>query len=214
MPIIDALIFDLDGTLVDSKISLLMSINFTLRKLKLKEKSFSEIRPYIGIGLQNLFSKLIEKKNRMLLEEALNIYNNYYSQHAFQYVSLYSQTYQILEHFKEKRKAIVTNRKINSAQAILEKLNISHFFETAIGGDNPLCLKPSACPINKVLKELNLKKEKTVIIGDMATDILAGKNSQVITCAVSSGIGTLEELQETNPDYLVADLLGLKELFV
>ena len=212
MRLVDLIIFDLDGTLVDSRKDIANAVNFTLRELGLEEKNIQEISSYIGTGVSDLIKKSLDENRDDLFKKALSVFEKYYREHPLDTTRLYPGVKDVLEYFKNKRKVIVTNRKYEFAVLILKTLNVYGYFEEILGGDNLGCLKPSSCNLENVMHKLHMDKEKTLIVGDMDIDILAGKRAGIITCAVTYGIGKKEDILKAKPDYIIDDILGLEEI--
>lgn len=212
MKYIDLIIFDLDGTLVDSRDDIANAVNFTLKKIGLKEKSISEISSYIGTGIEDLIGKSLGNKQEVLLTRALSVFEKYYRKHSADNSVLYPNVKEILEYFKNKRKVIVTNRNYEFALIALNKLGIYDYFENVVGGDDVGCMKPSSCPLDISMNRLNTNKEEAIIVGDMDIDIVAGKKAGIITCGVTYGIGKKEDIIKAKPDFIIDDIINLKNI--
>lgn len=209
---INSLMFDLDGTLVDSRQDIVDAVNFTLKSLGLKEKSFYEIVSFIGFGVKDLLRGSLGDENLRLLEKALKVFGGYYSGQPVKKVVLYPHVREILKYFLSKDKYIITNRNKDMALSTLEALGIGKFFRDVIGGDDETCLKPSACPFNRFFKRYKLSRNESMVIGDMNVDVLAGKRARVHTCAVTYGIGKMIDILDEDPEYIIDDLLELKKI--
>jgi len=212
MKYIDLIIFDLDGTLVDSRDDIANAVNFTLKKIGLKEKSISEISSYIGTGIEDLIGKSLGNKQEVLLTRALSVFEKYYRKHSTDNSVLYPNVKEILEYFKNKRKVIITNRNYEFALIVLNKLGIYDYFENVVGGDDIGCMKPSSCPLDISMNRLNTNKEEAIIVGDMDIDIVAGKKAGIITCGVTYGIGKKEDIIKAKPDFIIDDIIDLKSI--
>lgn len=208
---VELIIFDLDGTLVDSKEAIAKGINFALKKVGLKEKSMGEICSYIGIGVDDLINKSVGKKHLKLFEETKTIFENY-RRNSPDGSRLYPGVKETLEYFKNKTKVILTNGKHEFALLTLNRLGICDYFADIIGGDDLECKKPSPCPLDRITSKFNADKRKTLIVGDMDIDILTGKNAGILTCAVAYGIGKREDIIKANPDYIIDSLLQLEAI--
>lgn len=206
---IDLLIFDLDGTLIDSKDNIVEAINFTCRQLGVRKKKPDEIVSFIGTGVGDLVKKSLGKENNHLFAEAIVTFKDFFRNHSAEKSKLYPYARDILEYFKNKRMYIVTNEEKGMALSILSSLKISKYFEDIIGADDASCVKPSACPINKIIKP-GLDKKRIMIVGDMDLDILSGKEAGILTCAVTHGIGKKRDILKAKPDYIIQSLLELK----
>lgn len=209
---IDVIFFDVDGTLVDSSDDIVSAVNFTLRKLRLPEKPKSQIVSYIGTGVSDLILQSLGPDNGALKEEGIKIYSERYLAHPADESRLYPNVSQTLEYFKNKSKYILTNRYKRFADKILEELGIRNYFKDILAGDDENCLKPSSCILDRFLPKLKIKKEKAMIVGDMAIDIMTAKNSGVKSCFVTYGVGKLEEAKPLNPDFMIDDMAELKTL--
>lgn len=210
----ELVIFDLDGTLVDSKDDIINSVNYTLKKLGLKEKKPGLITGYIGWGVEALIGDSLGKENLKLKDKALDIFKEYYRKHATDKTSLYPGVKEILENLKNKRKVIITNRNYEFTISTLEFFEIFEYFDHIEGGDNIECAKPSPCPLDKIVDKFGVEKKKSIIIGDMHLDILAGKRSGIITCGVTYGIGRKKDILDAKPDYVIDSLPELKEIII
>ena len=211
MKFVELIIFDLDGTLIDSRQDIVNAVNFTLRELGAKEKRASEIISYVGMGPEELVKKSLGVKGRELFQKGLAIFQEYYRAHSTDNSLLYPGVQEVLEYFKDKKKIIITNRNYEFALISLKATGIYGYFDYVIGGDDADCMKPSACPLDRGMRRLDIDKARTIIVGDMGIDILAGKSAGIITCAVTHGIGKMEDILKAKPDYIINDLLKLKE---
>jgi HAD superfamily hydrolase (TIGR01549 family) len=206
---LDLLIFDLDGTLVDSRKGIVKAVNHTLKRLSIEEKDFEEIVSYIGTGVKDLLRKSLGKENENLWEKSITIFEDYYQNHSDEESMLYPNVKDTLEHFKNKDKIILTNRKKKMAKVTLHNFGIDNYFKEIFGGSDDGCLKPSACPVDKLFSNFVFDKKKSIIIGDMDLDVLSGKSAGILTCAVTYGLGAKEDLIKSKPDFIVDDLSEL-----
>ena len=212
MKYVDLIIFDLDGTLVDSREDIANAVNFTLKDIGLKEKSKQEISSYIGRGIEHLIRESLGNKQGVLLKRAQSVFEEYYRKHSTDNSVLYPNVKEILEYFKNKKKVIVTNRNYEFALLTLKALGVYGHFEDIIGGDDIGCMKPSSCPLDKTMHRLNMNKEKTIIVGDMDIDILAGKRTGIATCGVTYGIGKKEDIIKAKPDFIIDNIIKLSDI--
>jgi len=113
---------------------------------------------------------------------------------------------------KDLKLAILTNNKSQYAEEILEKFNLTKYFPTIIGFNDVSEVKPSPEGLLKIIEKWKIKPENTIFIGDMSTDVDAGKAAGVIMVCVASGLAKREDLKEHNPDYLVDNVQELKKL--
>jgi len=208
---IELIMFDLDGTLVDSMKDIANAGNFTLENFGLAKKSIQEITSYVGEGREHLVKKLLGD-NQDFLKEAISVFGEYYSKHSIDNSILYPNVKEILEYFQDKKKAVVSNK--NRAEVIsnLKSLAIYDYFENIIGGDEVEYRKPSPFHLCKTMQKLHINKEKSIMVGDMDIDILAGKNAGILTCAVTYGVSKKEDIIRAEPDFIIDDVIKLKEI--
>ena len=211
---VDLIIFDLDGTLVDSRQDIANAVNFTLKQMGYPQKSVSEITSYVGNGIRELIKRSLGKQNEEVAAKALSIFEGYYCDHSSDYSELYPGVRDMLEFFKGKRKIIVTNRNYEFAVLTLKLKGIYGYFEKIIGGDNVACMKPSSCPLDESMLSANASKERTIMVGDMTVDVEAGKNAGVLTCGVTYGLGRREDILKAEPDYIIDNISKLKGIIV
>ena len=210
---IETIIFDMDGTLVDSRQDIVNAVNYTLGRLGCAQKPFDEIVSYIGGGVRDLMEQSLGAGRDEEIKKAVGIFTDYYKVHSADTTTLYPGVRQTLEHFQAKKMLIVTNRTEAMAHVTLKALRIDHFFKGVVGGEDGVCLKPSACPLNKAFGTYAVSKEKSIIVGDMDVDVYAGKEAGILTCGVNYGIGKKDALVRAQPDYLIDDIAELKKLF-
>lgn len=211
---IDLIIFDLDGTLVDSKEDIVGAVGYTIRKLGIPPVPRDVMLSYVGFGMRELIEKTLGPANRRLHAEALSIFRKHYEDNVAAHSGLYPGAIEVLEHFSDKRKAVVTNRSGRSAEISLKSLGLKKYFETVMNGDDPLCMKPMACPIERALGSalFRIEKNKALMVGDMVVDVEAGKSAGIVTCAVTYGIGKREDLVKAGPDHMIDDIRELTKI--
>ena len=209
---VDAIVFDLDGTLLDTEADIIDSVRATLKNLGLKEKPYNEIKRHIGYGVKHLLINSLGKENENLYDKALEFYTKRYKKDMLKTTKIFDGVIETLEHFKNKKLAVLTNKRASAAQEQLKYFGIDKYFYEVIGGDREECLKPSACPINELIQKHKLSKDKVIVVGDMDVDILAGKAAGNLTCAVTYGIGDKEAVLKAKPDFVIDKITQLKEI--
>lgn len=210
---VDLLIFDLDGTLIESKWDIALAVNLTLGELGLPLRSQEEIFGFVGDGVKRLLRLSVGEENLDRYQEALRIFREHYLTHCLDCTKFYPGIEAVLAHFLEKKKAVATNKSLEYATKILDGLG-SHHFAYVIGGDNGYGLKPDPGMILKVMEELNVGKDRAVLIGDSTNDINAGHNAGVRVCAVGYGMGNREKMAACRPDWFIERPEELMELFI
>jgi phosphoglycolate phosphatase len=213
MTAVDLLIFDFDGTLVDTGEDLVETVNYTLRTLGFPGKTFAEIVGYIGEGVSRLLERSLGVENLERHEEAKGIFMKYYSEHLLDNTRLYPGVMEILRHFEAKRKWIVTNKTYAFTAIIAERLKVIHFFDGIIGRDCYSFAKPDARLVEGILERYGIQKDRTLVVGDGLHDIEMAKNTGVWSCAFLNGLGAREALLRLRPDFFIESIVELKTLF-
>jgi phosphoglycolate phosphatase len=210
---VDLLIFDLDGTLIESKWDIAQSVNLTLRELGLPQRPQEDIFGFVGDGVKKLLRLAVGEDDRVSFEEALRVFRGHYLAHCLDRTTYYPGVEQTLVHFGTKRKAVATNKSIEYTTVILQGLGGNHF-QYVVGGDNGFALKPDPGMLLHVMEQLNVPKERTVLVGDSTNDINGGHNAGIRVCAVGYGMGNREKMAACQPDWFIERPEELTELFV
>jgi len=210
---IDLLIFDLDGTLIESKWDIATAVNLTLGDLGLPLRPQEEIFSFVGDGIKRLLRLAVGEENQSRYEEALRIFRRHYLAHCLDRTRFYPGVEPVLNHFGRKRKAVATNKSLEYTKKILQGLG-AHHFAYVVGGDNGYGLKPEPGMFHKILDELKVEKERAVLIGDSTNDINGGHNAGIKVCAVGYGMGNREKMAACEPDWFIEKPEELIELFV
>jgi phosphoglycolate phosphatase len=195
----ELLIFDLDGTLVDSSIDLQRAINYALEPLLAEPVSLEETKRLVGEGITRLVEKLIEERPGLITrEELLERFINYYSEHLLDHTTPYPQVETTLERLQGYKKAVVSNKNESMSRAIINGFGMGRFFDMIVGADTIGHKKPSPLPLLYVMDTLNVDKEKTLLVGDSNYDIEAGKAAGIYTVAVTYGFRPAESLKDAD----------------
>ncbi len=208
---IDLLIFDLDGTLIESKWDIATAVNLTLKELGLATRAQEEIFSFVGDGIKRLLRLAVGEENQARYEEALRAFRGHYLAHCLDRTRFYPGVDRVLTHFAAKHKAIATNKSLEYTTRILDGLG-AHHFACVVGGDNGYGLKPEPGMLLKILDELKVERDRAVLIGDSTNDITGGHNAGIKVCAVGYGMGNREKMAACNPDWFIErpeDLIGL-----
>lgn len=210
---IDTIFFDVDGTLVDSRKDIANAMNHALSSLGFRTLTQDDIIMHVGNGVKDLVRNcMVSCKDETVIQKGADLYWEHFMAHAIDETVLYPNAKETLDYFKGKRKLILTNRYKDFAEATLKGLGIMHYFEEVIGGDDETCLKPCAGILDRMASKEKIDKTKALIVGDMDVDILTGKNAGVKTCWVTYGLGRIEQIRDLKPDYIIDDLIELKEI--
>ncbi len=210
---VELLIFDLDGTLIESKWDIATSVNLTLAELGLPQRPIEEIFGFVGDGVKQLLRLSVGESTRVTYDEVLRVFRGQYLAHCLDRTTFYPGIGEMLIHFAGKRKAVATNKAIEYTNVILQGLGADHF-EYVVGGDHGFGLKPEPGMLLHVMKELNVSPERTVLIGDSTNDINGGHNAGIRVCAVGYGMGNRTKMAACQPDWFIERPEELMELFI
>jgi phosphoglycolate phosphatase len=206
------LIFDLDGTLVDSKKDLSSSVNHVRATFHLPPLTEHEISSFIGDGAQMLIQRALGADAAPAdVHSGLQLFLSYYRDHMLDESALYPGVYETLGRLSDFRLAVLTNKPIRFSRTMLEGLGILHQFAAVYGGNSFERKKPDPVGIFQVLTDTNGRPEDTWMIGDSAVDVLTGRNAGVRTCGVSWGYAT-DSFKATPPDVLVHRFEEIEEI--
>jgi len=207
------IIFDFDGTLIDSAPDLVDSINKMLKKLNLKEAPFEEAVKWIGNGSLKLVERALKYNNiedKAFLQKAHNIFKEKYKHSNNQNTILYPHAKELLNKLINYHLALITNKPDEYIKPLLKKFDID-VFEFILGGDFEY-KKPSPVPLLKACEYFNVVPNEAVMIGDSKNDILAAKNANIKSIAVTHGYNQGVDIKEFEPDFTVNSLKEIKDI--
>lgn len=205
------IIFDFDGTLVDTAALIIETMHRTISALGLPEKSDPECKAMIGYRLEEIPSILwpdIPGIAQSYVTEYRRIFNSI--KHKYR-IRPYPHVFDTLTelHRKGIRMAIASSRSKASLQEYCSELHIIDCFRMLVGGGEVKNGKPAPDPVNLILSTQGWNKAETLVVGDMNVDILMGKRAGTATCGVTYGNGTIAELRQAGADYIISDFAAL-----
>jgi phosphoglycolate phosphatase len=210
---IDLIVFDLDGTLVDSVPDLAAAANYALRRLGLPEHSMEDLKKMIGAGEKNFVRRFLGCDHQDLYDQALALYLEHYSRHLGDQTRVYPGVMETLTLLAPVKKAILSNKRADLAQQVVEVMGLADFFQAVRGGDSFGVLKPSGEGLSALIKELESDPARTFMVGDKPEDILAGRGALARTVALTCGYSDPETLATARPDLTVDNFSQLTDLF-
>ena len=216
---IKLLIFDLDGTLIDSRLDLIHSINAMLSHFRRPELPGEVIATYVGDGAPMLVRRALgDPEDEAFVKEALEYFLGYYREHKLDNTRVYEGIPEALASIRQgqngsaRQLAVLSNKPVNPSRAIVEALGLQPYFVQVYGGNSFPTKKPDPLGARKLLEETRCRPEETVIIGDSANDVLTGRNAGLWTCGVMYGFAP-QTLDMTPPDVVVETTEELGQLF-
>ena len=209
---IKLLIFDFDGTIMDTRKTIVIAKQETMRRMGLAiadEQTCAEtIGLYAKIGFKNIYPELSDEMLDLCVKNYREIFDDTKEKVP---PTLFADMVDTLNKLKDKGIVctIATSRNGKSLKEFLDKMNITNFFSYLLAAEDTTLLKPNAEPVIKTLNDLSYCPEQTLVVGDMPIDILMGKNAGVYTCGVTYGNSDKDSLLEAGADYVID---GISEL--
>lgn len=210
----ELLIFDFDGTLIDSSEDIAWSVNRTLERLGMETLPHGIIHGYIGWGVKMLLEQALPVESHHLLDEARTIFLDIYGGHLTVKTRLYPGVRETLTHFQRvgKKMAVVTNKPFVLTREIVDTLSLAPFFTPVLGGDSVRNKKPHPESVETVMRELSVSPAKTYFIGDSRIDIETGRAAGIATIGAAYGFRGRRELEEAGADYIIESFCDLQEI--
>jgi len=209
---IDLLVFDLDGTLIDSKLDLVLSVNAVRERLHLPRLPEETIATYVGRGVVTLMQRALgDRATEETVAEAVEFFLEYYRDHMLDHTLPYPGVREALATLHVRQMAVLTNKPVRFSQAILFGLGLNEYFMQVYGGNSFERKKPDPVGLFTLMRETEVPADRTMIVGDSDTDVLTGRNAGVWTCGVTYGLAP-QTLETSPPDFLLNDLRELPPL--
>jgi phosphoglycolate phosphatase len=212
--LVKGVLFDLDGTLIDSRRDIAASVNFTLASLggRYSPLSLESVERMVGDGVRQLLSRAAGPLDDQTMKRALDIFLPYYLDHCADSTCLYPGVLETLRSFSGRGLAVVTNKPMAHTEKTLKALGIGSFFPVVLGGDSLPTRKPDPGPVVEALRRLGLSPSEAIMVGDSPMDIHAARSAGVRVAAVTYGFRTGAELISHSPDYLLGAFAELREV--
>jgi phosphoglycolate phosphatase len=215
---IKLLIFDLDGTLIDSRLDLIHSVNAMLRHLERPELPGDVIASYVGDGAPTLVRRALgDPRDEGVIKTGLEHFLAYYRVHKLDHTHVYDGIKEMLTLIRNsngirRQMAVLSNKPVIPSRAIVEALGLAEFFTHIYGGNSFSTKKPDPHGAQTILKETKTQPEETLMVGDSSVDVITGRNAALWTCGVTYGFAP-HTLCEAPPDVTVDKPKDLAELF-
>jgi phosphoglycolate phosphatase len=217
---IKLVVFDLDGTLIDSRLDLVHSVNAALRHIRRPELPADVIASYVGDGAPILIQRALgnEAADEELVRQGLQFFLAYYREHKLDHTTVYQGVKESLAAIQvscngvPRAMAVLSNKPVNPSRAIVEALGLGSFFKQVYGGNSFATKKPDPEGARKLLEENGVRPEQAAMVGDSHVDVKTGHNAGMRTIAVNYGFAP-HTIEESSPDVRVDEPRELAELF-
>lgn len=197
------LIFDLDGTLIDSKLDLALAVNATLEHMGRVPLDHEAIFRMVGNGAATLLQRALgEGVTEAEAADGLAYFLAYYRAHMLDNTVTYAGVREGLELLADKPMAVLTNKPVNFSRAILDGLDLTRYFRLVYGGNSFEQKKPNPVGVETILRELEFAPRQAIMVGDSEVDIKTARNAGIWSAGVSYGIGA-QSLADWPPDILI-----------
>ena len=214
------LIFDLDGTLIDSRLDLVHSVNAMLRNAGRPELPGEVIATYVGDGAPTLVRRALgDPADEAHFRSALEYFLGYYRLHKLDHTVVYEGIPEVLAALAhasngvQRQMAVLSNKPVRPSQDIVQALGLGDFFLRIYGGNSFVTKKPDPLGAETLLCEASVKPNEALMIGDSSIDVLTGRNAGLWTCGVTYGFAP-HTLEDVPPDVLVDSAGELGKLLV
>jgi phosphoglycolate phosphatase len=217
---IKLVIFDLDGTLIDSRLDLVHSVNAALRHIGRPELPDEVIASYVGDGAPILIQRALggEAVEEALIKKGLEFFLSYYREHKLDHTTVYAGIPEALAAIQQsangtpRKLAVLSNKPVHPSRAIVEALGLGKFFSQIYGGNSFPSKKPDPEGARKLLEEYGVEPQHAAMIGDSHVDVNTGRNAGMVTVGVTYGFAP-HTLGDEPPDVLVDHPSELATLF-
>jgi len=212
------LVFDLDGTLIDSRLDLIHSVNAMLREMGRPELPGELIATYVGDGAPMLVRRALgDPDDEQFFRSALEYFLSYYRLHKLDHTVVYRGIPEALARISatnngmKRLMAVLSNKPVNPSRDIVRALGLGEYFVRIYGGNSFTTKKPDPLGVQTILQETGVGAAEALMIGDSAIDVLTGRNAGLWTCGVTYGFAP-HTLEDVPPDVVVESPGELGEL--
>jgi phosphoglycolate phosphatase len=212
-------VFDLDGTLLDTHIDLVESLNYTIASLNLSPVSYDDLTHLVGHGAKVMIERACKLQGHPLAPEALpallDRFIGHYTENMPGQTVAYPGLLAAMDNLKDQgyRLAVCTNKLEGLARTLLERLQLTHYFEAITGGDTFAVRKPDAAHLLGTIEKAGGDPRRTIMIGDSANDILVARNANIPSIAVTFGYSDVP-IETLQPTHIIASFTELTPVLV
>ncbi len=214
---VSALIFDLDGTLIDSGLDIALAANFARGHFDLPALDEATAISYVGDGVEKLLTRTLTldgvAPEPEMVAEGLAVFRDHYGRHCLDNTALYPDVLETLMHFQRLPLMIATNKPRVFTEQILAGLHIDGAFRSVVTGDDVAAKKPDPECLTRCLADLDTDPSEVAVVGDSHNDVLAALALGAVSVACTYGLSDLGRLRAASPDLEIDSFSELKDLF-
>lgn len=217
---VELILFDLDGTLVDSVGDLFWCGNEMLRRLDLPLREEADARRWVGNGLERFVKRCLTAEMEAepgpeLFAAGLALFRELYAAHASDYSQVYPGVFETLQQLSRRKLtlACVTNKPEPFTSQLLAAMKLDRFFELVVAGDTTARKKPDPMPLHYAADHFGLPYRRCLMVGDSRNDVLAARAAGFGVVCVPYGYNHGEDIRDSAPDLVIDNLTGLLQLF-
>jgi len=202
---VDLLIFDLDGTLIDSRLDLANAVNAMRAHMGMRPLENERVYSYVGNGAPVLVRRSLgEQASEAEVQEALEFFLEYYREHDLDYTTLYPGVRESLDRFRDagKRMAVLTNKPVRMSRNIVDGLGVGGHFFQVYGGNSFEFKKPHPIGVETLMTEAGVARDSTMMVGDSSVDVETARNAGIACCGLTYGFQP-ESLHDPAPELLM-----------
>lgn len=202
---IKGVIFDMDGTILNTIEDIKISVNHAMRHFNLKEKTLQEVKDGVGSGAINLIEDIVPKgTSKEDIYKIYRVYQDHYDKHSNDHTGPYPGILDLLKHLKDAgyKLAVVSNK----LEYLVQELNhqtFKDYFDVSIGETKDIPIKPAPDMLYKALNLLNLSKDEVLFIGDSDVDMMTATNANIKSVGVTWGYRSKEVLLKHKASYII-----------
>ena len=209
-----AVLFDLDGTILDTLGDLSNSVNFALQENNLPPRSIDEVRSFVGNGIRLLIERAVpEGTDTCVVDKCFNDFKKHYKDNSAILTKPYDGVIELVKELRGKgyKTAVVSNKADFAVQSLVEQY-FEDLFDFAVGEKEGVRRKPSPDSVYSVLKDMNINPDESIYIGDSEVDVETSRNAGVECVCVTWGFRDRELLEKEKPDYIADSISEILEI--
>ena len=213
---IELIVFDFDGTIADTCHTIVATIQSTMRIMNLPVADIDTCKSTIGLPLKSCFAQIYPHLDDDVLDKCTATYCDIFNKNKELIPpSLFPNVKSTLHTFNDLgiTLSVASSRSYGSLGELIEKLGIGNYISYVVGADNVAKAKPAPDPVLKTLQALNIKAENAIVVGDMPVDIMMGSSAHTLTCGITYGNSSRQQLA-AKADYIIDDISQLLKLRV